>query len=136
MLLLCLRSKRYTVTIQFFLPIFFLIEILQFLLFGLFILAYRKCHGDDFHCDEGLRTQSQPCIAKEKRCDGYFDCRNEKDEQNCPGVSCRLDQFRCANGQRCIELNQKCDHRNDCGDNSDEMGCSKYKKKYLKNHSS
>lgn len=89
-------------------------------------IAYRKCNGDDFHCGDGEGAQSQPCIPKEKKCDGYFDCRNEKDEQGCPGVSCRLDQFRCANGQRCIESQLKCDHRNDCGDNSDEIGCSKY----------
>lgn len=88
----------------------------------IFFTAYRKCQADDFHC--GTKA-SDPCIPKEKKCDGYFDCRSGRDEQDCPGVSCRLDQFRCANGQRCIDSSQKCDHKNDCGDNSDEQGCSK-----------
>lgn len=87
-----------------------------------FFTAYRKCQPDDFHCGN---KASDPCIPKEKKCDGYFDCRSGRDEQDCPGVSCRLDQFRCSNGQRCIDSSQKCDHKNDCGDNSDEQGCSK-----------
>lgn len=84
--------------------------------------AYRKCQPDDFHCGS---KASDPCIPKEKKCDGYLDCRSGKDEQNCGAeVSCRLDQFRCGNGQRCIESSMKCDHKNDCGDNSDEHDCS------------
>lgn len=82
----------------------------------------RKCHESDFRCDT-----AGPCISKEKRCDGYLDCRNGKDEEGCyasPYVSCTLDQFRCHNGQRCIELSAKCNHRNDCGDNSDEEHCN------------
>lgn len=89
--------------------------------------AYRKCQSDDFHCGASTGPRSNnPCLPKEKRCDGYLDCRNGKDEQGCPGVACRLNQFRCANGQRCIDTSLKCDHKNDCGDNSDEVGCSKY----------
>lgn len=91
--------------------------------------AYRKCQSDDFHCGpDGLteRRVTDPCIPKEKHCDGYYDCRNLRDEQGCPGVACRLDQFRCANGQRCVELSAKCDHKNDCVDKSDEQNCSKY----------
>ncbi|ERL86348.1 hypothetical protein D910_03756 [Dendroctonus ponderosae] len=83
--------------------------------------TYRKCQPDDFHCGP---KPSDPCIPKEKKCDGYLDCRSGRDEQGCAGMSCRLDQFRCANGQRCIEAAQKCDHKNDCGDNSDEQGCN------------
>lgn len=66
-------------------------------------------------------------MPKEKRCDGYLDCRNGRDEDNCNGTtSCRLDQFRCANGLKCIDASLKCNHKDDCGDKSDEQGCSKY----------
>lgn len=91
------------------------------------VVAYRKCQPDDFHCSEALG--GGPCLPKEKRCDGYYDCRNSRDEENCGpshGTSCPITQFRCANGQRCVESFLKCNHRNDCGDNSDEEGCSEY----------
>lgn len=68
---------------------------------------------------------ADPCVPKEKKCDGYLDCRSGKDEEGCPGVSCRLDQFRCAEGNKCIDATLKCNHRDDCGDNSDEHNCSK-----------
>lgn len=90
------------------------------------VTAYRKCLPDDFRCG---KSNEAPCLPKEKRCDGYIDCRTGKDEEGCfnpPLVSCPLDQFRCANGQRCVDTNSKCNHRNDCGDNSDEENCSKY----------
>lgn len=91
-------------------------------------LAYRKCQTEDFRCEvNGLG--SGPCLPKSKRCDGYFDCRNHKDEENCgPAInmSCPLDKFRCLNGQKCIDPKLKCDHQNNCGDNSDEENCSKW----------
>lgn len=96
------------------------------------LTAYRKCQTTDVFCNspggaapEGGRL-SGPCVPKEKRCDGYLDCRNGRDEVGCTGESCRLDQFRCANGQKCIDAALKCNHRDDCGDKSDEQGCSKY----------
>lgn len=104
--------------------------------FFFFILtAYRKCQSDDIHCGaptEGSGSISSggriadPCVPKEKKCDGYLDCRSGRDEEGCVGAACRLDQFRCGNGQRCIDSALKCNHKNDCGDNSDEMGCSKF----------
>lgn len=98
------------------------------------ILAYRKCQPDDIHCGTPISLSPQtgghyrvvdPCVPKEKKCDGYLDCRSGRDEEGCPGAKCRLDQFRCANGQKCIEASLKCNHRNDCEDDSDEQGCSK-----------
>lgn len=94
--------------------------------------AYRKCQPDDIHC--GTPSQSVSvngrvadiCVPKEKKCDGYLDCRTGVDEEGCPGIACQLDQFRCANGLRCIDTTLKCNHKNDCGDNSDEQNCSKY----------
>jgi low density lipoprotein-related protein 2 len=89
------------------------------------VTAYRKCQAEDFRCG----SNSGPFLPKEKKCDGYYDCRNRRDEEGCPadhGVSCYLVQFRCANKQRCIDNFLKCNHRNDCGDNSDEENCSEY----------
>ncbi|CAK1544808.1 unnamed protein product [Leptosia nina] len=94
--------------------------------------TYRKCQVDDFQCgmqnsDYGKISMTQgPCIPKQKKCDGYLDCRTGKDEEDCPGslTSCRLDQFRCAKGDKCVEASAKCDHKDDCGDNSDEVDCS------------
>lgn len=99
------------------------------------LLAYRKCQPDDFHCGPPLSSSGQigisgrivdPCVPKEKKCDGYLDCRSGRDEEGCPGAKCRLDQFRCANGLKCIDASLKCNHRNDCDDDSDEQGCSKF----------
>lgn len=94
--------------------------------------AYRNCQTDDIHCGLPSTSSSKngysadPCVPKEKKCDGYLDCRTGRDEDGCSGAKCRLDQFRCANGQKCIENVRKCDHKSDCDDNSDEQGCSKY----------
>ncbi|CAG4963235.1 unnamed protein product [Colias eurytheme] len=94
--------------------------------------TYRKCQIDDFQCGvenagySKISTTQGPCIPKEKKCDGYVDCRTGKDEQDCPGspLSCRLDQFRCASGDKCVDSSAKCDHKDDCGDNSDEARCN------------
>lgn len=93
--------------------------------------AYRKCQPDDFHCSPEQKSQ---CLPKEKKCDGYFDCRNKADEADCGpnhGTSCSLDQFRCAKGQRCVDQTAKCNHRDDCGDNSDEKDCSECRRKIV-----
>uniref|UniRef100_A0A182SFA5 Uncharacterized protein n=1 Tax=Anopheles maculatus TaxID=74869 RepID=A0A182SFA5_9DIPT len=95
--------------------------------------TYRKCQQDDIRCGTpslGVSLNgrvAEICVPKEKRCDGYLDCRTGKDEEGCTGTACRLDQFRCANGVRCIDTSLKCNHKNDCGDNSDEVGCSKFR---------
>jgi len=99
-----------------------------------FRLDYRKCQPDDIKCGLPVNAtgsssngkQVDICVPQDKKCDGYFDCRSGKDEDSCPGTSCRLDQFRCANGARCIDATLKCNHKNDCGDNSDEAACSKF----------
>lgn len=87
--------------------------------------VYRKCLPDDFRCNN---TTPELCLPKEKRCDGYLDCRNGRDEEGCPTTRapCRLDQFRCNITQRCIDQSQRCNHKDDCGDGSDEEHCSQF----------
>ena len=82
---------------------------------------YRTCQKNDFHCGGGL------CVAEEKHCNGYFDCRDKSDEQGCPSgeTACDLEEFRCKDGSKCIAQYQKCNHRQECTDGSDELDCSK-----------
>ena len=50
----------------------------------LFFADYRTCESSDHRCGNGL------CVPASKRCDGYFDCRDESDEAGCTGVACML----------------------------------------------
>lgn len=98
------------------------------ILYFFYFSVFRTCQPGDFYCTMGNNHSKPFCIPKEKRCDGYIDCRNGRDEEGCfspPTLSCTLDKFRCAKGHRCIDASAKCNHRNDCGDNSDEENCSK-----------
>ncbi|XP_069460981.1 suppressor of tumorigenicity 14 protein homolog isoform X2 [Ambystoma mexicanum] len=71
------------------------------------------CPGK-FSCSNGL------CIATTLKCDGWNDCGDLSDENNCV---CDDAQFRCDNGL-CKTKLWVCDHVNDCGDHSDERDCS------------
>ena len=103
-----------------------MVKKIKFLSLNVLSSDYRKCQPDDFRCGNGTPDREH-CLPKEKKCDGYYDCRNKKDEQDCPNNTnppCRLDQFRCNTTHRCIDQTMRCNHKDDCGDGSDEEHCS------------
>ncbi|KAG9479580.1 hypothetical protein GDO78_011545 [Eleutherodactylus coqui] len=74
------------------------------------------------YCSENLfRCNTGKCLNHSFVCDGYDDCGDLSDEQNC---ECNPAQsYRCGDG-RCITLRWVCDGDHDCADKSDEVNCS------------
>lgn len=90
------------------------------------------CNKDEFPC------LSQGCVPLSDRCNGYPDCSDGSDEQNCPTlppptsterpylpITCAIGQRPCLSGNQCIYSQQWCNNRVDCNDLSDEAHCSK-----------
>lgn len=71
-------------------------------------------------CPQQFACKSGRCIKKELQCDGWNDCGDFSDEQEC---TCTADQFRCTTSKLCKPRYWKCDGVNDCGDDSDELEC-------------
>ncbi|CAN0396725.1 unnamed protein product [Lampetra planeri] len=83
-----------------------------------FVAEYTAYQPDNpcpgmFTCNSGL------CLVQSRQCDGWNDCGDLSDENNC---ECGADQFSCANGL-CKPKMWMCDRVNDCGDFSDEKEC-------------
>ncbi|XP_041654861.1 suppressor of tumorigenicity 14 protein-like isoform X2 [Cheilinus undulatus] len=99
-----------------------------------------KFHSDSSYVDQGFTAEYEAfvptnpcpgrfqcsnnlCLNSTLKCDGWDDCGDNSDEDNCV---CSVAQLKCKNG-RCKPKFWECDSFDDCGDNSDEDNCVKCK---------
>lgn len=83
------------------------------------ISDFPPCHVGQFRCENAL------CIPASFHCDGYRDCQDGTDEQNCTAIACPGNKFLCPEGgpggiPRCILRSSLCDGKKDCEDSADE----------------
>ncbi|XP_017128935.1 very low-density lipoprotein receptor isoform X2 [Drosophila elegans] len=78
------------------------------------------CHASEFQCSDRIT-----CLHPSWVCDGEADCEDGEDEsqEKCANVSCRPDQFQCAD-RSCIAGHLICNGDRDCADGSDEKTCN------------
>ncbi|XP_071818782.1 uncharacterized protein [Apostichopus japonicus] len=74
------------------------------------------CDPDSFACDDGI------CIPDYSVCNGYSDCGNGEDEEECDVNTCHPDSFVCYDGL-CISDYSVCDGYYDCDYGEDEIEC-------------
>lgn len=78
----------------------------------------QECNSNQFACDT-----EKICLGKAYVCDGYKDCPNGEDENNCPPDLCGRGKFRCRSDGVCLDITKYCDGIINCVDASDEEDC-------------
>ncbi|XP_068459252.1 low-density lipoprotein receptor class A domain-containing protein 3 isoform X3 [Clinocottus analis] len=78
-----------------------------------------KCAPTFFACANGVH-----CIIGRFHCNGFSDCPDGSDEENCTGnpLVCSEARFKCKNGH-CVDRSFLCNGQDNCQDNSDEELC-------------
>ncbi|KAM6949220.1 atrial natriuretic peptide-converting enzyme [Aplochiton taeniatus] len=75
-----------------------------------------ECSPSHYACRSGR------CVLGSKRCDGYMDCEDDSDEDNCGCVERGL--WECHSNKVCIKHSMICDGFPDCPLLEDERNCS------------
>ncbi|XP_056272669.1 low-density lipoprotein receptor class A domain-containing protein 3 isoform X3 [Pseudoliparis swirei] len=77
------------------------------------------CAPTFFACANGVH-----CIIGRFHCNGFSDCPDGSDEENCTGnpLVCSEARFKCRNGH-CVDRSFLCNGQDNCHDNSDEELC-------------
>uniref|UniRef100_A0A8C5G185 Low-density lipoprotein receptor-related protein 12-like n=1 Tax=Gouania willdenowi TaxID=441366 RepID=A0A8C5G185_GOUWI len=61
------------------------------------------------------------CFSEQQRCDGFWNCPNGSDEQNCSW--CEHNEFPCSRNGACYPPSDRCNYQNRCPNGSDEKNC-------------